>query len=315
MTAAYSIAAPPGVATNVCSKCGECKPATTEFFYADGSALRGSCKECVKAIARKRAETRKAANALGATDVALLKKCRCCGLNKPSTTEFWWKRSVSSDGLASACIECSRKASKEPLVKDGFKVCGVCNQERPATLDFFRKGSTGLRSVCKECDAKYRQAHKDKAAQYRTKNAETLKAQRKTWYEQNASRVKERNLKNNHLRAYRVRMQRQSSPIATLEARIRASIRKAFVQRGGRKGSRLPKILGCSLVFFARHMERQFCEGMSWDRLSEIHIDHIIPLATAKTEEDVIRLNHYTNLRPLWAEDNLRKGARIDYII
>lgn len=51
---------------------------------------------------------------------------------------------------------------------------------------------------------------------------------------------------------------------------------------------------------------------MSWDRLNEIHIDHIIPISSAETLEDVYRLNHYTNLQPLWAKDNLFKYNKID---
>lgn len=40
------------------------------------------------------------------------------------------------------------------------------------------------------------------------------------------------------------------------------------------------------------------------------HLDHIIPLASANTEEDIIKLNHYTNFQPLWAKDNLSKGCK-----
>ena len=55
---------------------------------------------------------------------------------------------------------------------------------------------------------------------------------------------------------------------------------------------------------------------MSWDRIGvDIHIDHIVPLATAKTEGDVIALNHYTNLRPCWAHVNLSKSDKIEFII
>jgi hypothetical protein len=50
---------------------------------------------------------------------------------------------------------------------------------------------------------------------------------------------------------------------------------------------------------------------MSWNNRSEWHIDHITPMASAKTEHDAIKLNHYENLRPLWAIDNLRKGSKI----
>lgn len=47
--------------------------------------------------------------------------------------------------------------------------------------------------------------------------------------------------------------------------------------------------------------------------LKKVHIDHIIPLATAKTEEDVIKLCHYTNLQLLKGEDNLSKGDKLDW--
>ena len=52
---------------------------------------------------------------------------------------------------------------------------------------------------------------------------------------------------------------------------------------------------------------------MSWENMGKWHIDHIIPLSTAITEEDVIRLCHYTNLQPLWAEDNLKKSNKLDW--
>ena len=59
------------------------------------------------------------------------------------------------------------------------------------------------------------------------------------------------------------------------------------------------------------HLELQFVDGMSWDNRSEWHIDHIIPLSSAKTDEEIYKLCHYTNLQPLWAEDNLKKSNKI----
>lgn len=52
---------------------------------------------------------------------------------------------------------------------------------------------------------------------------------------------------------------------------------------------------------------------MNWDNrgLYGWHIDHIIPLSSAKTEEEVYKLCHYTNLQPLWAKENLSKGNKI----
>jgi len=61
------------------------------------------------------------------------------------------------------------------------------------------------------------------------------------------------------------------------------------------------------------HLESKFVEGMSWNNygLYGWHIDHIIPLSSANTEEEIYKLCHYTNLQPLWSEDNLKKGCKI----
>ena len=60
------------------------------------------------------------------------------------------------------------------------------------------------------------------------------------------------------------------------------------------------------------YIEQKFTEGMCWNLVGkEIHIDHIIPLSSANTEEDIYKLCHYTNLQPLWAKDNLSKSNKI----
>jgi hypothetical protein len=70
------------------------------------------------------------------------------------------------------------------------------------------------------------------------------------------------------------------------------------------------ELLGTDVESFKAHIESQFAEGMSWENHGEWHIDHIVPLASGKTPEDIWKLCHYTNLQPLWAADNIRKGAR-----
>jgi hypothetical protein len=72
-------------------------------------------------------------------------------------------------------------------------------------------------------------------------------------------------------------------------------------------------MLGCDLTIFKSHFESLFKEGMTWKNHGKWgwHIDHIVPLDTAKTVEDMGRLCHYKNLQPLWWSNNLSKGNKV----
>lgn len=79
---------------------------------------------------------------------------------------------------------------------------------------------------------------------------------------------------------------------------------------GYSKKSKTQEILGCSFEFFKEYIESMFVEGMTWYNHGEWHLDHKIPISWSETEEDLIKLNHYTNFQPLWSHDNLSKGNR-----
>ena len=94
----------------------------------------------------------------------------------------------------------------------------------------------------------------------------------------------------------------------TVRNRINVFLRKNNIT----KKNQTFNIVGCSPEFLKEHLEKQFTEGMSWELMGKnIHIDHIIPLSSAKTEDEILKLCHYTNLQPLWAEDNLKKSDKI----
>ena len=79
-----------------------------------------------------------------------------------------------------------------------------------------------------------------------------------------------------------------------------------------KKNQRTEEILGCSFEEFKLHLESNFEDWMSWENKGlfngEINygwdIDHIIPISSASTEDDIIKLNHYTNLQPLCSFTN-----------
>jgi len=96
-----------------------------------------------------------------------------------------------------------------------------------------------------------------------------------------------------------------------LRYNISSLILRSFKRNGYTKKSQSNKILGCSFEEFKQHLERQFTKGMTWENQGQWHLDHIYPMSLAKDEEEIIRLNHYTNFQPLWAIDNIKKGNKI----
>jgi hypothetical protein len=74
---------------------------------------------------------------------------------------------------------------------------------------------------------------------------------------------------------------------------------------------RYKAVFGCTYAQLAAHIEKQFTEGMSWDNIGKWHVDHIIPVSYYIDIGAVSSANYYTNLRPLWAKDNLSKGGKL----
>jgi hypothetical protein len=104
-----------------------------------------------------------------------------------------------------------------------------------------------------------------------------------------------------------------------VDYRLRLTLRNrlcAAISRGkGKKIESSISLVGCTVFELRAHLESQFQPGMTWDNygLHGWHIDHIIPCASfdLTDPEQQKACFHYTNLQPLWAEDNLKKGARL----
>ena len=93
---------------------------------------------------------------------------------------------------------------------------------------------------------------------------------------------------------------------------MRSRVKKFLKLNNIHTKNRTFQIIGCSPLYLKEYIEKKFTEGMCWNLVGkEIHIDHIIPLSSAKTEEEIYKLCHYTNLQPLWAKDNLTKSNKI----
>jgi hypothetical protein len=86
--------------------------------------------------------------------------------------------------------------------------------------------------------------------------------------------------------------------------------------KGKTKYKKTFELIGCNIKQLIKHLESTFKIGMSWNKRSLIHIDHIRPCASfdlSKPEEQ-IKCFHYTNLQALWAHENLSKSDKITTI-
>jgi hypothetical protein len=93
--------------------------------------------------------------------------------------------------------------------------------------------------------------------------------------------------------------------------RIKCSFRARLYHFINKKNKNTLEYLGLSLDEYKIYLSKMFDNNMNWNNYGEWHIDHIIPLSSAKNEEELIRLFHYTNTQPLWAKDNLKKSNKI----
>jgi hypothetical protein len=110
------------------------------------------------------------------------------------------------------------------------------------------------------------------------------------------------------------RRARKERPAFVLKTRLRNRLRHAFKSGLGKKNGSTLELVGCSFEELRAHIERQFTRGMSWERISEIEIDHRIPCAAFDLADPSQQRScfHFSNLRPLWKSRNRAKGARLD---
>ena len=184
-----------------------------------------------------------------------------------------------------------------------------------------------------ERNRKYREQNKEKAAEYKRKydeeNKDEVSKYQRKYREQNKEKIFDRKLKyreqnKEKIDEYQRRHREQNrEKIAEYKRKWqKANPEQVFIRKSldrilnNWKGSRAKaeELLGYTCEQFREHIESQFKEGMSWDGRGEFHIDHIKPIKAFLDEgiTDPAIINALDNLQPLWAHENLSKGAKYD---
>jgi hypothetical protein len=216
------------------------------------------------------------------------------------------------------------------------KLCHKCGETKDSS-EFYPKGKK-LRCSCKLCEKLTRSANSNYFKKYRVKYRLEHPDYFKNYYNKNKSilstKAAERHLSNklhNNIRsknwvaankdrhasttkAYKYKRMRTDALYKTAQI-IRSNINTAFIKNGHSKNIRTEKILGCSFDEFKTYIESKFTKGMCWENHGEWHLDHCIPLSTAKTIKRLLELNYFTNFQPLWATSKIaEKYGEVNYI-
>ena len=109
-----------------------------------------------------------------------------------------------------------------------------------------------------------------------------------------------------------VKRKRDSDPMRKIAKRCRSMIRYTLANP---KSKPTFEYFDFTKEELFAHIESLFTDGMSWDNMSEWHIDHIRPLASfnftgEKDCKEFKKCWALSNLQPLWASDNSKKGAK-----
>ena len=197
------------------------------------------------------------------------------------------------------------------------KKCKKCSIEKD--IKEFRKSYSSLRkkyycrNKCKEWERKekneynrkkYNNGGKEIDKKYHDEHRDFYREYNKEYYQKHKEEINKKR-----------KQRKKNDKIFYLTINMRKSILNSFQRKGYNKNNKTEKIIGLNKDEFVRHLLKTFISnyGYEWDGKEPVHIDHIIPLATAKTEDEVIKLCHYTNLQLLKAKDNLEKGCKTEF--
>lgn len=206
-----------------------------------------------------------------------------------------------------------------------IKVCTGCKINKELS-EYHQKSKSpdGYYPQCKICkaivDKQYYQLNKNKikhrVTNYYKENSITILAKK------DKTIISERNKKNKAANKDKTRVYNReykknrckTDPQFLLITRLRKRLDSALRAKSWKKNTKFSEYIGCTLVELEIHIEKQFWSGMTWENHGKTegtwNIYHILPLSKAKTEEELYKRCHYTNLQPLWKLDNIKKGNK-----
>ena len=225
------------------------------------------------------------------------KTCWICKQEKE--IECFGKNKQNKDGKEGRCSECrsnirhKKKLAMSPEEKD------ILNKN---IRDYYRNNKEHLDNMRKDRINKRSPEQKE---EIRTRNNEYNRG----WYERNKQ-------KHHDTGRIRKKERKKEDPVFKMALNIRDRVLKAFKRGGFAKKTNTKQIIGCSFEELQLHLISTAVNNYGYYSKEEVyHIDHIIPLCLAKTEEEILKLAHWSNLQYLTPKDNRKKWKHLDFVI
>lgn len=195
-----------------------------------------------------------------------------------------------------------------------LKICSKCNIEK--TKDNFCKhkhSKDGLQSNCKQCAYAFSKKWKENNLEKSKESHKKSYKKNKVYKEKTSEYIKKEKIK---LYQKEYIKNKNKDPLIKIHNSIAHSLWKSLKKHNIIKSNSTLFVLGLnSWDEFRNHIESQWVEGMNWDNYGNKKncwsIDHIIPKSSATTESEIKKLNYYTNLRPMWHIENIKKSNKI----
>lgn len=226
------------------------------------------------------------------------KQCNKCWLVKP-VVDFPFRKAPVRKHQCKACFAIYSKKYTE---------------ENREMLKVKRKGK---RAIDIPRMRKWREENRGWMRRYRAENKDVIKKQETEWREENKEKVEADQKIYREQNRERRQLLKKARYKTDIEFRLSYNLcnRVRDAIKGGRKSASTMDLIGCALTEVRNHLEAQFVDGMSWENYGEWHIDHIRPCASFNLLEPEQQREcfNYKNLQPLWAFDNISKGAKLDY--
>ncbi len=238
---------------------------------------------------------------------------RCSKCKEIKLIHKFYKDKRHKDGLQSSCIECGKVRHKEYYKKNSEKIKERSKYRR-------ENKCLELKEYFKQYYLNNTERIKQYAKQWRLNNPEKKKELDRKYRENNPEKCRElsRRKRAKNPEVYREIIKRSDTkrrriPKNKLSNRISAAILHSL--KGMKNGRHWETIVDFTLQDLIAHLEKQFKDGMNWQNMGKWHIDHIRPIDsfnfTSYDDPEFKECWALTNLQPLWALENIKKGARI----